>query len=190
MPEFNLIQNPSLIYRLQRYLGLRQAHVIPTLNEGLQAIVIVGDARDYERGTEKIERPVSGYTTLGNSGVDNPWHRLANPIGSGTIIRLQGLKTQPAAEVTLELLTVTVPLATPGVSRFGFITNLSPSGVITTAAVAGLGTPHTRRYLGLSDSWEAPFVLPPGFALNFALNVTATGSTVTWDWTEEDLVQS
>lgn len=41
--EYNLIQNPSLGSNLARFLGLKQAHVVPTLNEGVQAVVLVGD---------------------------------------------------------------------------------------------------------------------------------------------------
>jgi hypothetical protein len=44
--SYNLIQNPEIIARLARFLGMRQAHVTPSLQEGLQAVVIVGDARD------------------------------------------------------------------------------------------------------------------------------------------------
>lgn len=45
MAEHNLIQNPDIIGRLAKLLGMRQAHVAPTLNEGIQAVVIVDDAR-------------------------------------------------------------------------------------------------------------------------------------------------
>lgn len=49
MPEFNLIQAPELLRKLSQLVGLRQAHVVPTLNEGVQAVVILADVRDQER---------------------------------------------------------------------------------------------------------------------------------------------
>jgi hypothetical protein len=44
--ERNVIQNPEILAALARFLGLRQESVTPELLEGLQGVVIVGDARD------------------------------------------------------------------------------------------------------------------------------------------------
>jgi hypothetical protein len=43
MAERNLIQRPELLLRLARSLGMRQSHVSPTLNEGVQPVIIVDD---------------------------------------------------------------------------------------------------------------------------------------------------
>jgi hypothetical protein len=43
MPEFNLIQAPELLQRVRRALGLKQAHALSTLNEGVQAVVVIDD---------------------------------------------------------------------------------------------------------------------------------------------------
>lgn len=42
-PEHNVIQRPELVRQLQRFLGLRQAHVAPALNDGVQPVIVVGD---------------------------------------------------------------------------------------------------------------------------------------------------
>jgi len=44
--EENLVQNPEIVARIAQLLGMRQAHVTPALNEGMQAVLIVGDTRD------------------------------------------------------------------------------------------------------------------------------------------------
>lgn len=41
--DWNVIQAPELLLRLQRRLGLRQAHTTPTLNEGVQAVIVMDD---------------------------------------------------------------------------------------------------------------------------------------------------
>jgi hypothetical protein len=41
--EFNLIQAPELIAKLARAFGMRQAHIAPTLDEGVKAVVVLED---------------------------------------------------------------------------------------------------------------------------------------------------
>ena len=41
--DWNVVQAPELLRRLTQRLGMRQAHVAPTLNEGIQAVVILDD---------------------------------------------------------------------------------------------------------------------------------------------------
>ena len=64
MPERNLIQAPELLRRLSRVFGLRQMHIAPTLNEGIQATAIVADLTRIETAPQ---RPVSAlaFPTIG-----------------------------------------------------------------------------------------------------------------------------
>lgn len=41
--DWNVIQAPEIIRRLRNRLGLVQAHITPTLNEGVQAVVLLDD---------------------------------------------------------------------------------------------------------------------------------------------------
>lgn len=41
--DHNVIQSPEVLQRLAKFLGMRGAHITPTLNEGVQAVVVVGD---------------------------------------------------------------------------------------------------------------------------------------------------
>lgn len=40
-PEHNLIQRPDLLRALANRMGMKQAHVTPALNEGVQAVVVI-----------------------------------------------------------------------------------------------------------------------------------------------------
>src|SRR6266481_5842162 len=42
-PEYKIIQAPEIIRRLTRVLGLKQMHVSPALNEGVQPVVLLAD---------------------------------------------------------------------------------------------------------------------------------------------------
>jgi len=48
-PEHNLIQNPTITRGIARNTGLRQAHVLPALQEGLSAQLLAGDIREDPR---------------------------------------------------------------------------------------------------------------------------------------------
>lgn len=65
----NLIQSPELLARLAQEFGLRQQHINPTLNEGVQPVVIVSDLSAPERKglagrVSGIEVTVSAYRNL------------------------------------------------------------------------------------------------------------------------------
>lgn len=62
--EPNIIQRPELVRQLQRFLGLRQAHVAPALNEGVQPVVVLGDL------SQKPVREIGGYCSAeGNTSL-------------------------------------------------------------------------------------------------------------------------
>lgn len=54
-PDYNLIQRPEVIRRLSRFFGLRQHHITPSLNEGVQPVVLVADLT-REGELEETER--------------------------------------------------------------------------------------------------------------------------------------
>lgn len=65
-PEHNLIQAPELVRRLFRRLGVRQSHIAPTLNEGVQAVVVLEDLTDpltqESSGATQHYSATSGFT--------------------------------------------------------------------------------------------------------------------------------
>lgn len=85
MAEHNLIQAPELIRRLTKRLGLRQPHIAPTLNEGVQSVVVLDDLRDTPEPTvTEFIGAISGTSDL-NTG---PVVGILNPVGSGILVRL------------------------------------------------------------------------------------------------------
>jgi len=48
-PEHNLVQNPTLSRAVARFSGVRQAHVMPALGEGMGVQLLVGDTREDPR---------------------------------------------------------------------------------------------------------------------------------------------
>lgn len=68
MAEYNLIQKPNLIRRLQTLLGMRQAHITPTLNEGVQAVVILADSSDEPTDIVPVYSAAAFVATDGTPG--------------------------------------------------------------------------------------------------------------------------
>jgi hypothetical protein len=48
-PEHNIIQNPKVTRGVQRFAGVRQAHVMPALSDGMNATMLTGDIREDPR---------------------------------------------------------------------------------------------------------------------------------------------
>lgn len=91
VPEFNLIQRPDLILRLQQMLGIRQAHITPSLAETVVPVVVFGDVRDTG-GDRQIVRKAWGSVdllpTVGTFG-----HvALGNPVTSRTIVTVRHIR--------------------------------------------------------------------------------------------------
>lgn len=86
-PEHNVIQAPELVRRLQQFLGMRQSHVAPTLSDGVQPVIILGDVS----GRREIGGWVSmsGQTSLGNGALLFSTAELLNPSGSGVKMRVK-----------------------------------------------------------------------------------------------------
>lgn len=90
MPEYNLIQAPEKIQRLSKLFGIRQAHVTPTLNEGVQAVVLLDDVRD-----DKVNVPSRTFAgrldpiAAGDGAGLVPYIYLENPLGSGVTVLLR-----------------------------------------------------------------------------------------------------
>jgi hypothetical protein len=47
--EHNIIQNPSVVRGVQLFTGTRQAHIMPSLSDGLQPVLVTGDIREDPR---------------------------------------------------------------------------------------------------------------------------------------------
>lgn len=87
-PEHNIIQNPEMLRALQTALGIRQMHTVPTLNEGVQPVVVIGDV------SKALTSPVrTGIGSIESNGGGGFYlHRFLNPSTSRKRIRMERLR--------------------------------------------------------------------------------------------------
>lgn len=83
-PDHNLIQAPEKLRRLHSAFGIRQAHIAPSLNEGIQPVVIFDDVREEEQFS-LIGGVIDMAATAGVVGSA----RLTNPSTSGRLFILR-----------------------------------------------------------------------------------------------------
>jgi len=86
-PEYNVVQNPTITRGLQTMLGMRQAHVIPALTEGLNAELVVGDIRQDPRTRYPLSF-ASLFEVIGD-GVNPPRQEFVNPPDHNRIVQLR-----------------------------------------------------------------------------------------------------
>jgi hypothetical protein len=104
-----LIQRPDITFRVQQFLGLREARPLRHLAEQVQPCIIIGDVREV--ADEKVITRPCGGALLGQSSFAGSHFTigLANPAGSGVVIRLEAIEFNGAnpLSVVLEVPTVT-----------------------------------------------------------------------------------
>lgn len=209
MGEFNIIQRPDLILRLQSMLGLRQAHVVPSLSETVQPVVIFGDVRDTG-GQRQVIRPAWGFDRALPVAANFSSVSLWNPLLRRTIITVREIRISNPTAVAAQQFSMAVfgpglatqfavvaafppkfrhsraidPLSTGQVNLpTGVLSDgASPGGVGTTAYV--LKTPDTREV-----TTYQPVVLLPGWELRVQNDAVNQGVSVAMSWEEEDLEQ-
>lgn len=86
--DYNVIQSPELVRRIRNGLGIRQAHTTPTLNEGIQVVVIADDLRDQKGEVHVTRRAAMGGVSITSVAGQFPIGILGNPLGSGVILRV------------------------------------------------------------------------------------------------------
>jgi hypothetical protein len=204
LPEFNLIQRPDLILRLQQFTGLRQAHVTPALAETIQPVIIAGDIRD-----EKIPRPTtlqfwnSASAGAGGAGLFARV-QLRNPAGSNTLITVREMRLQGGggAAHTFDMilfasaLDLAVASLTAGQLRAGRLgidpLAIRPKGIVSAdgnVAAAPINTVYRVKHPldGEARIDDIAIVIPAGAALLVQLaeaNISLSGS---FAWDEEDV---
>lgn len=86
MAEYNLIQAPDLLRRVARMLGLKQPHISPTLNEGVQPVIMVADV---SKEPSAIPRTYFAGGNLVGDAINNAAAMmLVNPPGSDIVARV------------------------------------------------------------------------------------------------------
>ena len=145
MPEHNLIQRPEIMLRLQQWLGVRQAHITPTLSEHLQAVVIVGDVRESPDERTYI-RPVQSVI-VGSPTIGQFYNaRLRNPASSGVNIRVTEVRCYSLTSAAGNRFGLELGVFPDGASAFGL-------SDFRRDRVAGyLDRTHRQPHVGRTDS--------------------------------------
>ena len=210
MPEFNLIQRPDLTLRLQQMLGLRQAHITPSLAETVQAVVIMGDVRDTG-GERQIVRPAWGGVEIGPAVGLFPRVALHNPAGSKSIITVRSIRiVNRFAAVAGEIFSL--GLRGPSFAGFGTPPTFPPefrhSRAIDPLSTGQVNVPAglLTRELNAGTLPESFVIIPPagemaelsvdvvllpgwGVAINGEQSTATSALRSSWIWEEEDLDQ-
>lgn len=198
MAGFNLIQAPEILSRLTRKLGLRQMHIAPTLNEGVQAVVLLDDVSD-PLDTQKpvfLGRAIGVGVLAGNAAAGAIW----NPPGSGVRVQLLTIwaaSGQGADDLRVALLpgAAANPITTP-VAGIAFSEDLGRPAV--PASAAGLwggnyATGNTYHWIyqelvGHSSPLLAPralYIHSGQAVVVFCQRATVTTLPVAFEWSEE-----
>jgi hypothetical protein len=199
--EFNLIQAPEILLRLARAFGMRQAHIAPTLNEGVQAVVIIGDVSadpvTFSIGTYRFSTTniFAGANVFMSS-------QLQNPIGSKVNLRVHAIQfssnqgvefalsgqplTTPPGTTAIQTNPITVPFAAP-----------VRSSVADVQVKAGVAVQLSREW-GVYEVLVATtveirpenMVIPPGTALavgNVTVGNVGSAMLTVLEWSEEPI---
>jgi hypothetical protein len=94
--EHNLIQNPDVIDRAARFLGIRQRSTTPTLNESVQLVLTIGDVSKFSQGYRNRQfnrtTPASASCVATPAAASDSWLQVRNvtlPNIGGGIFRLR-----------------------------------------------------------------------------------------------------
>lgn len=90
VPEHNLVQNPEVLGKMAKFLGMRQAHVAPAVTEGITPVLVVGDISG--RGTGSLIMKGASTLTPAPGGVLTPASALHNSASSGVRVRVRELE--------------------------------------------------------------------------------------------------
>jgi hypothetical protein len=133
----NIIQNPELLQRLRERLGVRQAHFLPTLAEGVHAVVI---AEDLSRRSGSLIQHAHGMVAgqTGDSGTRMSSAMLYNPLNSGIKVQVRRIMVNPEASSGLPVnYSVNLAFFVAGYTAADFPTNGSEFFQDTTYSHAG-----------------------------------------------------
>jgi hypothetical protein len=150
--DYNLIQRPDLILKIADFFGIRQAHLVPSLNEGIQVVYIAGDVRD-EKQSNKAPAILHGRAAvnLGATALFNAV-RLRNPAASRSVLIVDDLFYQTSTDVDVGLTIET--------------------GDLAGGAFSSLAT-NSETWAGGTHGWYGAPILPPKLAgqVSYASNV-------------------
>jgi len=169
-PEVNILQRPELQRGVQQYAGVRQAHVLPAMAEGLHATLTTGDIREDPRSGMPLT--FASTKELQTDGANPAYRMFINPASSTRVVvlrRFHAYSEETAAGPIASYIyyanasaSVTA-LATTGGTRTNFVWNSTGTqpvipydNAIPASTNAGWGTTNIVGVLA-SYIWRAPW---------------------------------
>jgi hypothetical protein len=94
--EFNTIQRPDLILRLQQFFGIRQSNIAPTLSPTVQAVALVADLTQRRGDRQLTDSPTvplicGAFKNVGPVAGQFSRIKLRNPDTSGVTVKIRSL---------------------------------------------------------------------------------------------------
>lgn len=206
--EFNVIQRPELITRLQQFFGIRQAHVTPSLGVSVQPVVIVGDL-EKQSATRVVHGQTVGIAHAAGTAFCAPGVGalckvlLRNPAGSRHVLRLSlfeiisgnatgNFRAQLSGPPIGDFGTVVVTRTTD--TRFNVPTVRPTVAVLSFETTAGdpivfpfytITFSSIQSRMGPENTRGFPLVLDEGWALMVAHDTTNLDMRINLMWDEE-----
>lgn len=138
-PENNSVQNPAVTRGIQRFTGLRQAHVAPALSDGLAVQLVAGDIREDPR--TGIPESYASFHEQIPDGVNVKRAVFCNPLDSDRIAVLRRLHVYAAEDL------IALPAGPASI-----VYDLVPLGLTT----MGVLQPGQRLVSGYTQAGVAP----------------------------------
>lgn len=193
-PEPNIIQRPELLRRLSTRLGIRQAHVAPALNEGVQPVVILDDLSQDPATTYKKAYWQWQGALLAVAGVSYAGCFLLNPRDSLVDCRVTRITVSHSGSSILGTVGIRTALfmglqTVGGAFDEGAGTQGKKAQRITNAEITsgGISTPFVGLPMVRGTTIAAGAVAPlPQYGAAFLPN--AGGYPFDWDWENQRLI--
>ena len=198
MPEHNVVQRPDLLFRLQQFFGLRQAHITPTLEPAIVPVVVVGDLESRQSWGARVQAGLPVFPALcrGNirqAGVAATYTKglLRNPSGSNVNIVIVDYNADTElGGVGLDVgpwLGLSTDFAVPQLQSFIVDTrfpkvpaavSIPTRAILSSESAVGASAFAICRQWRVADPWHEAgtlddplFVVEPGTGLAFQTNV-------------------
>ena len=196
--EYNLIQAPEIIRRLAVKLGIRQAHIAPTLAENVVPVILLDDLTD--RDQSDVRRCAGGVSGI-SAGAFLFNAVLFNPVASGIVAKVSrlfvGLGAADQINVGLSP-AINVPASTIGgfKQRLDEVNHEAPNVTFPQCLVyanAAAAIDYTTGYVcqkslvgpSTLNRFDLEASLYPGTALIVCIPTPIVAARINFEWQEQ-----
>lgn len=190
--RFNQILNGRWSPQVVRLFGLKVIESpVPTLAPEIAPSFDVNDRHDATISLLRQEKLIGGVAIVNAVAGQNGQVRLRNPVNSGVLVEIERIAATNSVTSVAGWLATTSDL-TPTAAYVKDTRWQTLNGTGTSAAILSTTTtavlPSINRVAvlpsGINDQMLLPFVLTPGFALDFHVLTVNTGLSLGIEWRE------